>query len=1241
MERLQAIEIAIQSINETVFQELCDSFLKLRNENYSAFSRVGSMNGKQKTAKGTPDSLFLLPSGKYIFVEFSTNITLRTKKLKEDINKCLDINYTNIPSENISEIILCINFNLNNSEIEELRQFISNTRIRLTIYTLDSISIEILLHHRDLAHRYLGLPLDSGQIVSLERFIQEYNKASKSIATPLDNEFIHRQKEKELLIELLNQIDFLIITGAPGVGKTKLAIELIEEFINNNFDYKAYCISYKNYTLLEDLYKTLDTNKNYILFVDDANRIDAFNQITGFYKAIRTGKLKIIVTVRDYAYFEVERLCFNFKPSKFELFKLNDDEIKDIISSEKFGIKNSVYQKQIIQIADGNPRIAIMAAILAKKYNRLEVLNDVSELFNNYFTSFIQDQVEFANTQYLKVLGLIGFFYTLPYKDKNAILPILNNYDIKYQEFVEIIDSLDKLELIDIQFENVKIAEQNLSIYFFYKVFIETNLLSLETLLNNYFANNQRRFRECIISSNNTFGPQKVISKVKPALKSYLKNVTTLDESFDFLSTFWFYLRDETFYHILLEINKFPEPELIVFNTSYETNQFSFERDNLLELISNYFDYSHNLKDALNIAFKYISKRPSYLPELIYKIREKLTFDIKDQKENFSRQAIMWEVIEKGIDSNSSLFYPTFIELAITFLKFSFQHTEGGRNNTFSWYWYKLPNNESIKDIRTRIFRILKTNYRKNIDRSRTLLSSYLHRERGENLEIISFEIPLIIEIIETHLDKNSFVDCKFVQTFIRSVIKLGFESPEFKTLKHRFQNSIYKFYLKIDWDRFRDKEIYEFDNYKEYDQIKEKEIREYFTFNSLIEVEDFYKNFVYLIEVAENRWNYNRALEIIIDENLNKRYNRAIDLLSIIANSKNKIHYIPHQAFKVILKDLNAVKLIWNIIESNDFELKLQWNLSFFQHLDENYVDQYYVNKLLYIIQNISSSTTLYFDDYYKYLNIDPLLFEKILKTINKKFEQSIEIYVWDDFFSVYYEYLGNDQELIVNSYISQYRIQRHFDHELVAFSKLLTKDLNFLLKFEKEIFGDKYLENDNEFRNFSIVWNYEGIQDVMFEIFDYFTMIEKHYHAILPVHLNMFFKNLSEQQKEVANEFLYLYVKQNSHNSLKINIVIDIVRHSRKELFEKIINIYISSNSNVNDFKEIWWRGNGGSYSGDVIFGDIEAVDWRNILNMVEKSKHGIEIYPIKKYLIDQEANALKSAEWERKNRFLERNF
>ena len=106
MSRLQTIENALASINETVFQELCDSFLILKNENYRAFSRVGSQSGKQKTIKGTPDTFLLLPNGKYVFVEYSTNITKGVSKLREDIEKCLDTTKTKIPINQIVEIIL-------------------------------------------------------------------------------------------------------------------------------------------------------------------------------------------------------------------------------------------------------------------------------------------------------------------------------------------------------------------------------------------------------------------------------------------------------------------------------------------------------------------------------------------------------------------------------------------------------------------------------------------------------------------------------------------------------------------------------------------------------------------------------------------------------------------------------------------------------------------------------------------------------------------------------------------------------------------------------------------------------------------------------------------------------------------------------------------------------------------------------------------------------------------------------
>ena len=155
MSRLQSIENQLITINETIFQELCDSFLLIRNENYKTFSRVGSMSGKQKTTKGTPDSFSLLPNGKYVFIEYSTNISKRLSKLKEDVSKCIDTKKTGVSTKDIAEIIICINFNLNVEEIQELISIISKTRIVLTVYMLDNLAIELHLHHRNLVHEYL------------------------------------------------------------------------------------------------------------------------------------------------------------------------------------------------------------------------------------------------------------------------------------------------------------------------------------------------------------------------------------------------------------------------------------------------------------------------------------------------------------------------------------------------------------------------------------------------------------------------------------------------------------------------------------------------------------------------------------------------------------------------------------------------------------------------------------------------------------------------------------------------------------------------------------------------------------------------------------------------------------------------------------------------------------------------------------------------------------------------------
>jgi len=84
--RLKLIEQQLLGIDSAAFQNLCDIYLALREQELASINRTGSQFGKQKTTKGTPDTFF--------------------HKIKEDIDKCLDPTKTSVPANQVYKIII-------------------------------------------------------------------------------------------------------------------------------------------------------------------------------------------------------------------------------------------------------------------------------------------------------------------------------------------------------------------------------------------------------------------------------------------------------------------------------------------------------------------------------------------------------------------------------------------------------------------------------------------------------------------------------------------------------------------------------------------------------------------------------------------------------------------------------------------------------------------------------------------------------------------------------------------------------------------------------------------------------------------------------------------------------------------------------------------------------------------------------------------------------------------------------
>ena len=323
---LQEIENAIKAMNQAAFQELCDLFMISKESDYRAFVCVGSQFGKQKTTKGTPDTFIHANDGKYIMVEYSTNETKKEKKLIEDFEKCLT--EKGLEKSEIGRIILLANYKLNKEETIAIKKYAEETNTPYLIYDGSSLARALFINHKDLVFRCLRIPVDTGQIVSVDSFVQEYDNAAGAIAAPLSNTFLYREQEIKGIKAGLEEKDFILLHGAPGVGKTKLAIQAISEYRKNNPKFHVHCISYKGGELLTDLTCNVKLNEDNIVFVDDINRISSFNSIIGFYSSIRNGKLKIVMTVRDYALEQARKMCSPHACFELQVYPMDSEQIR-------------------------------------------------------------------------------------------------------------------------------------------------------------------------------------------------------------------------------------------------------------------------------------------------------------------------------------------------------------------------------------------------------------------------------------------------------------------------------------------------------------------------------------------------------------------------------------------------------------------------------------------------------------------------------------------------------------------------------------------------------------------------------------------------------------------------------------------------------------------------------------------------------------------------------------------------
>ncbi|MEH2303416.1 MAG: hypothetical protein V7K88_31715 [Nostoc sp.] len=348
MSKINQIENELLQLDGGAFQKLADAYLYKRG--YDRINPLGSVIGADKVRQGTPDTLVVLPNGKYIFAEYTTQKEGVANKFKKDLDKCFDEVKTGISVEKIQEIVLCHTSMLSPSEENLLREECQKRGVNLNIFGIGPISHDLYQKYPGIARDFLGVEVDTGQIIDIAEYVLAYDK--KAGATPLNIAFHFREEELEQVLQGLNNSNLVIVFGKAGIGKSRLTLECCNQFLVSHPEYQVRCIFIREANIFEDLRVYFSEPGCHLIFVDDANRVNSFEYFIQILHDQREDQqIKVIATVRDYAFEKVKELAQSYKNwTEIELNSLDENQIKQILKDE-YEILHPLYLNRIADTA--------------------------------------------------------------------------------------------------------------------------------------------------------------------------------------------------------------------------------------------------------------------------------------------------------------------------------------------------------------------------------------------------------------------------------------------------------------------------------------------------------------------------------------------------------------------------------------------------------------------------------------------------------------------------------------------------------------------------------------------------------------------------------------------------------------------------------------------------------------------------------------------------------------------------
>ncbi|UUV15634.1 hypothetical protein [Clostridioides difficile] len=1204
MSKLTSIKDKINQLEGGAFQEFCDQYLS--RIGYDGIFELGMKSGTMKTTTGNPDTYFKskLKSGKYIFVAYTTQQAGINSKIEEDIVKCLDEKKTGIDRIDISEIICChTSSTLDAGKDKELYKMCEECGILLSLYGIDRIANDVYQYFPILAKDFLGISIDTNQISSIDEFIRRYD--SNEMIAPLSTNFQFRESEIKELVEEIKLNRVVVVFGKAGVGKTRFVLEGMNRFSAEN-TYRILCIRSNDLPIYEDLTSYIPVPGNYLLFVDDANELNGFKHILQYLNKVKHGyNVKIIVTVRDYARKYVINQIKEFViPKKIELNKLEDDEIKEFLK-ENLEIINDLYLEKIVNIAEGNPRIAFLAGKLAKDNQNINSIRDATKLYEIYYSKYIQSSVISTNNKMCLSAGIIAILHTINLDYLDKLHPIFDLFNIDEFEFIENLKFLHGMEFIDIYYDKVaRISDQCLSNYMIYHTFFEKKLIPFSEILDIGFKNFKRGIIRVINILLNIFRSEKTENYILEEVNNVWNMYEKTDDKlfFEFLMIFWSFKPIESLLY-LQQMIEYTKIESIDIQAIDFDKHLSSVTDKILLTLGEYRNSGYIL-EALELIFMYCNKKQNKIIETSKILVEYFSVDKYSYNNDYYILKNTAKILSKYCNDNE-LMQHLFINVAEKFLSLYFSPTEITRKNNFTMYKIPVKLTKGSKEYRDILWNKLielskKDSYK---DRILKIIFNYSQGWYEEiDSKVLEFDLMYIEFLIKNVSEFNLVMTCKVCDQIIKKCNHY-----------HVLANNKFE-------DVFNNKEWFIYSllsekyygcgiSYEEGEEKRRKAIEEY----AKSYEEEKLNEFVcicndFIKKLPDESWNINGGIDLFckaIEDNRSKY----LAFINSYINSGSNLSIYPVSNIKKLFEHIGVNKT-FDLINYKDFAQKNEWKFAFFEELPEEAINRMWIEELFEFIKkdddkNIKQSTYRNLSFLDKYVNLKSDIYIDIVNIINDKFKYNPFIaYIYLSLFfneNIYKPveiiniFKGNIS-LLQDIYFRMINYNSDHDYFGNYIKAFIENDDSWLLLYIQYIICNINNLRDNRSDRISACWLSSNYQQIFDNIF---YELEKS-NDIYKWNLRSFFTSIlfceEKEQVKANNQISWLkHVIFDNCKNEKIISVFSFISESRDDIRRDCIVYFIQLNKDYDIFKRL----------------ELEPNHWGGMGSMIPYMEQRIKFY------------------------------